>query len=144
MREETQQLGIWVVLQPCKDIPGEWLAHCLNYDLYSQGHSLRHAVAMLIEALGLVLVEELKEGRMLEERRAPAQYWDEMFEVLRQGRSSNGIPTNGPAGSVAVAHVQVELTVEYADAANNNDIFEPSASVYQTSAQSWTQAQLSC
>ena len=49
-----------VVLWPADDVTGQWLAQCLELDVISQGNSLSHALDMLKEAVGDVLVSDLQ------------------------------------------------------------------------------------
>lgn len=139
MWEQNRSISAWIVLKPSADLPGQWVAHCLDYDLVSQGNSLHHATDMIIEALILVFEDELQQGRELQERRAPARYWDEMFNVLRQAHASTGVPAEEAAQAVAVAHLQLDLTVLQAGEGEG-----PTASLRGSSARSWTPAELTC
>lgn len=51
----TTKLNIKIFEAP--DIPGVWVAHCVNYDVISQGNSPVHAFEMVIEALQMILDE---------------------------------------------------------------------------------------
>ena len=44
------------------DLPGQWIGHCLELDLVTQGNSAQHAIEMLEEALVLVLTESEPQG----------------------------------------------------------------------------------
>ncbi len=84
MIERTFDLHI--VVWPAEDVPGQWLAHCLGLDVVSQGNSLSHAVAMIREAVGMVLTDDLHKGLDPQRRRAPPADWEAMWKRLREAR----------------------------------------------------------
>jgi len=73
-----------IVVWPAEDVPGQWLAHCLELDVVSQGNSLAHAVAMIREAVGLVLSDDLSKGLDPQRRRAPQEDWEAMWKRLQE------------------------------------------------------------
>jgi predicted RNase H-like HicB family nuclease len=78
-----EQQTAWVVISPAGDVPGEWLAHCLDLNIMSQGRSLAHALDMMIEAIDLVAAEDHAAGLDPRERTAPKEQWDEFAEHMR-------------------------------------------------------------
>lgn len=64
----------WFVIIPAPDIPGVLISHCLNYDVMSQGDSIKDAVDMLKEAVDIALTSD---GGLhtLEEYLAPKECW---------------------------------------------------------------------
>jgi predicted RNase H-like HicB family nuclease len=74
----------WVVVIPTDDVPGEWLAHCLDLNVMSQGRSLSHALDMVIEAVDLVLEEDRKAGLDPFDRTAPPEEWAAFAEHMRR------------------------------------------------------------
>lgn len=46
-----------VFIVPAPDLPGQWVAHCIELDLVTQGNTPEQASAMLIEAIALVAEE---------------------------------------------------------------------------------------
>jgi predicted RNase H-like HicB family nuclease len=65
-------------------LEGQWVAHCLNWDLVSQGDSPAHAMRMIAEALVIAIVEDAKEGLDADDRpAAPAELW-ELFARTQQ------------------------------------------------------------
>ena len=71
------------VLTPCKDIPGEWLAHCLTTDIITQGAGLQQACEALGEALQLCAGDDADNGRDFYDRKpAPTEYWVEAVAAL--------------------------------------------------------------
>jgi hypothetical protein len=96
-----------VVFWPAEDVPGQWLAHCLELDVVSQGNSLPHALEMLKEAVGEVLVSDLQKRLDPMRRRAPQEDWDRMWGMLK---GANPRPLAEVAGGHP-AFVVVESTV---------------------------------
>lgn len=78
----------WILFWPSEDIPGQWVAHCLNLDIISQGNSLAHAREMIFEAVALSLTDDLVASRNPMERpSAPPEYWEKLNHVLRRGKN---------------------------------------------------------
>jgi predicted RNase H-like HicB family nuclease len=77
--------NLWVTVQRAPDLRGIWLAHCLDFDVMSQGSTPREAVSMVCEAIDIVLEADRAVGRDPYERRAPESDWAEMFEAVREG-----------------------------------------------------------
>ena len=77
--------SVWVTARPAPDLPGQWVAHCLDFDVISQGDSLQHAMTMIAEATGMVVVEDLKSHRDPLSRRAPEDEFDELWEMVKSG-----------------------------------------------------------
>ncbi len=46
-----------VFVIPAPDLPGQWVAQCIELDLVTQGNTSEHATVMLVEAIGLVAEE---------------------------------------------------------------------------------------
>ena len=46
-----------VFVIPAPDLPDQWVAHCIELDLVTQGNTAAHASAMLLEAIALVAEE---------------------------------------------------------------------------------------
>lgn len=78
----------WVVLEPAEDVPGEWLAHCLDLDVMSQGRTLSHALDMMVEAVDLVLEEDRKAGLDPFDRSAQPAEWEAFGEHMRHAELS--------------------------------------------------------
>lgn len=64
------------------ELPGQWVAHCLDVDVVTYGNSLRHALEMLREAVDLVVVEDLSTGLEPLERSAPREEWEAMIRCV--------------------------------------------------------------
>jgi hypothetical protein len=76
----------WLVIFRAKDVPGEWVAHALEFDVVTQGSSAEQARLMAIEAVRVVLDEDLRLGRDPYAHRAPPPCWEPLFRTLETGR----------------------------------------------------------
>ena len=80
-----REYNFWYVLKRAEDVPGEWVAHCLELDVVSQGTSLKHAMSMLSEACFMTVCDDLIASRDPLDRRAPAEYWNELYNIINHG-----------------------------------------------------------
>jgi len=76
--------GFSIMLQPAIDLPGQWVAHCLEMDVMSQGDSLSNAIESIQEAIELSLMDDLEAG--VSRAGAPGEFWDEWFSVMDKGQ----------------------------------------------------------
>ncbi|HEY3356081.1 MAG TPA: hypothetical protein VGQ83_22705 [Polyangia bacterium] len=81
--------NFWFFVHRTKDVPGEWTAHCLELDVVSQGTSVKHAVMMLFEACSMVLADDLGANRDPLERRAPDEFWADLYKAVREGKPAD-------------------------------------------------------
>jgi predicted RNase H-like HicB family nuclease len=109
--------NLWWVVKPAEDLPGQWVVHCLDLDVVTQGESIPHAITMGVEACQMVLEDDLGEGRDPLDRRAPNDYWDEMYELLRRGRYVDAPPQGPDVGAAVALVMSVQLRVPTVDAA---------------------------
>ena len=66
-----------IALYPAPDLPGQWIGHCLELDVVSQGNSASHALEMVAEAIELLAQDNVEHGRpALEPRPAPREVYD--------------------------------------------------------------------
>ena len=56
MRDQTT----WVLVTRSCDLPGQWVGHCLNLDVVSQGDSIEHAFQMVQEAVQFLVEEDVQ------------------------------------------------------------------------------------
>lgn len=103
-------LNLWAVARPAPDVPGEWVAHCLELDVMSQGSSLRQAFDMLSEAVQIAWNEDSRVGRDPLSHRAPDDCWAELWEVVNRGeRGPIAELEKLPADADLVIAAQLEL-----------------------------------
>ena len=74
---ETCTFVLTFVVKPSEEIPDRWVGHCLELDVVSEGSSYAHALEMALEAAGMVVKDDLQNGRDPFERRAPKEFWRE-------------------------------------------------------------------
>ena len=75
-----------ILIYEAPDIPGQWLAHCLNWDVVSHDHSPEKALYSLQEALTVVIEEDQKSGLDSASRRpAPDADWHLYQRVRGEG-----------------------------------------------------------
>lgn len=75
-----------VLVKPASDIDDQWVAHCLNWDVVTQGTSPNHAVLMLMEALEIVIADDDQDDFDSDLRpSAPAELWNQFSEIQFHG-----------------------------------------------------------
>lgn len=83
-RGPIRQFSVLVRREPGLD--GQWVAHCLSWDLVSQGDTPSDAMKMLSEAIGMVIEDDQAEGSDPSERpAAPEEFWDIFQRVQHAG-----------------------------------------------------------
>ena len=82
---DRRQYNFWVVFHPSPDLAGIWVAHCLDVDVVTQGAGIMHAYSMVMEAVYMVLVDDLNRGADPLRRRAPQKYWEEKDHITLFG-----------------------------------------------------------
>lgn len=76
-----------VLLTAAADVPGEFVAHCLDYDIMSQGRDPLHALKMVQEAIQLMAEHECNKGRdLLRRRHAPNADWTLFYKIMKTGK----------------------------------------------------------
>lgn len=73
------------IVRPCADVPGDWEAHCLEFDVLAQGGSAEQALRAAEESARVVVREDLKLNRYPYSRRAPQGYWDLRHAIITEG-----------------------------------------------------------
>ena len=120
----------WALFWPSKDVDGQWVAHCLNFDIVSQGNSLMHARDMLIEAVALSLMDDFEAGRdPIARPSAPKEYWDKMKHVLEKGErvKFSEVPTKGSITVATVIGLEIRIEKREVQIPNSKDIEIPPA-----------------
>jgi hypothetical protein len=67
------------VARAAPDVPGQWIAHCLDLDIVTQGESFKEAMMSICEAVDMALEEGAPEGYS----RAPEKFW-ELFKRISE------------------------------------------------------------
>jgi hypothetical protein len=115
---KTLRLDCSILVYAAPDVPGQWVSHCLNFDIMSQGNSPSHARASLVEAVALSAADDHEVGRSVFERNlAPVEDWERFEEIMRSGavRTFDHLDSGaGPGDCIASI---IHLFLERPDAA---------------------------
>jgi predicted RNase H-like HicB family nuclease len=84
--DKSMMLEVSVLVRAAPDLSDQWIAHCLNLDIVTQGASPEHAIRQMAEAIVLAVEDDLAHdldphGRIA----APEASWQQFWEVLRGG-----------------------------------------------------------
>lgn len=80
-----RSFNLWVVVKPAEDLPDQWVAHCLDLDVVTQGTSFQHAMQMAFEVSSMMVVEDIVAGRDPMACRAPAEDWADLYKIVAEG-----------------------------------------------------------
>jgi predicted RNase H-like HicB family nuclease len=64
-------LKVTVYVEPAESVPGDWIGHCPEYDVISQGGSLDEALEMTCEAVKMVVEDDWAAGYDPKDRACP-------------------------------------------------------------------------
>jgi predicted RNase H-like HicB family nuclease len=106
------QGNVWILIERAKDLPGTWIGLCLDFDVVTQGKSLRHAFAMAREAVEMTVRADLKAGRDPRERRAPWRCWAHLWDVVERAERRPSTGPLIPRDESSVAAFAAELVLE--------------------------------
>ncbi len=102
------------VLVTRSDVPGQWVSHCLDIDVVSQGGSIDDAMEMLREAVAICVEDDLGEGEGLPlegRRRAPSEYLETWGEIMKNGRPLGDVDPARVQAVASLLRVQLDLVV---------------------------------
>lgn len=105
-------INFWVVVRPAEDVEGQWVAHCLDLDVVTQGNSIAHAFQMAVEAIAMTVAESLELGIDLLSHRAPDQDWEALAQIQREGAFENLSLEVMEARSSEVLAVATQISLE--------------------------------
>jgi predicted RNase H-like HicB family nuclease len=119
--QRSFQARVWIIIERAEDIPGEWVAHCLDFDVVAQGRDPHQAFDMASESIGMIVFDDLERGANPRERRAPEQYWQRLSHIVDNAEKR---PPNSPLpGSNAAPGVYVVEVVFFARSDGPNKVF---------------------
>lgn len=80
-----------VMVTRSESISREWVGHCLELDVVSQGTSPAHALNMVAEAVAIVVLDDLSANRdpLKFRSRAPVEDWEAYGRVIRESQLVN-------------------------------------------------------
>ena len=77
---------VWILIKRSAEIEGQWVSHCLELDVVSQGDSAEDAYKMGVEASQLAMKWDIQEGLDPRGRpQAPAECFDDLHYLIEQG-----------------------------------------------------------
>lgn len=76
----------WIKVAPT-EIEGQWVAHCPDFDVMSQGNGPAHAVQMLHEALAMSIVDDVVNNIDPHSHRVPVAEWDAFMTMVRRSKA---------------------------------------------------------
>jgi predicted RNase H-like HicB family nuclease len=92
MGEEVRR-PLSVLVTPAADLPGQWVAHCLQLDIMSQGDSIDHAFRMICEACDLAMNSDLEdELDPFDREPAPDEDWEPYYRIMKNGVTLSTVP----------------------------------------------------
>lgn len=100
---EVRPFTCWALIQRAEDIEDQWIAHCLDVDVVTQGSSAQHAFEMVYEATRSVLYDDIAGRREPLSRRAPDEFWDVLWRVVQAGEKIEDVGGEVPGADVRIA-----------------------------------------
>jgi predicted RNase H-like HicB family nuclease len=93
-----------VLVTPAADLPGQWVAHCLQLDLMSQGESIEHAFKMICEACELAMNSDLEDDLDPFDREpAPDDAWEPYYRIMKNAVPLSRVPPERRSKVKAIA-----------------------------------------
>lgn len=111
--------NFWVLVVPADSVPSEWVAHCLDFDIVSQGTSAEEAFDQILDAVSVCLSDDLARGAdpLVVRPRAPVECWEQLHAIVAGGEkvSSNELRSamneGGEQDDVEGERVSIEFAV---------------------------------
>lgn len=114
--------NVWVIARPAPDLPGQWLAHCLDFDVVSQGGSLKDAMRMVHEAAVMVALDDLNSGRDPHERRAPEEFFGELYGLFESGEKFSNAELEQAENDGRILAVATQFELRFSRGGYDHDI----------------------
>ncbi len=113
MSVKTQ--NVWVVVTPSRELPGQWVGHCLDLDIVSQGEGFEGAMHAVLEAVMAAASDDAENGlNPLEREPAPDEDWDQLYALMRsKDRVSLAEIPREKFDQLAIVAAQVQLHVRH-------------------------------
>jgi predicted RNase H-like HicB family nuclease len=90
---ELDRRPLSVLVTPAADLPDQWVAHCLQLDIVTQGNSIEHAFKMICEACELSMNADLEDGLDPFDREpAPDEDWNPYYAIMKQSIPLSRVP----------------------------------------------------
>jgi hypothetical protein len=110
MDDQLTEATLAVLVTPAEDLPGVWVAHCLQLDLVTQGPDIAAAIEMARAAILDVVNDDLAQGVDPLQGRgiAPREAWAVLDSVVRNARPLPSIDDESRV-TAAVGFVKVRV-----------------------------------
>jgi predicted RNase H-like HicB family nuclease len=114
------------VVTRATDVPGAWVAECVPLGVITQGDSLQHAIEMLVEAVDIVVDDDLERGvDPLQTRKPIPGSADEVASLI--SRPLMALTDVSKADdSVSTVLVMVNVVRPHVPAMKSDDLGKPS------------------
>lgn len=112
---EPQAFSGWVYISKAEDVPGCWVAHCIDFNIISTGDSPNHALEMVHEAVGTALADDLSRGLDPNARRSEcsSEDWNPLLQLMNRHTK---VPVREmDAAATSFKEFAVPITVVVAD-----------------------------
>jgi hypothetical protein len=87
-KEKRTVFNLTAMVEPAHDLPEQWVAHVLEFDVVTQGDSPFDAYRMAFEAAMMVAIDDASEGVDPLLRRAPEKYWEGFYRCMNSNPKS--------------------------------------------------------
>ena len=117
------QARVWILIERAKDVPGEWVSHCLDFDVVMQGRTIREAFEAVQESVSMIIVDDLQRGADPRARRAPEEFWTHLSKLLDRAdkQVGAGMPPDESKLSAFAAEMHINVqSVTPADLARHH------------------------
>ena len=108
---DARRFNAWIVVQQAEDVPGQWLAHCLDFDLFALGENPQQAMEMIAEAISIAVADDVLHKRDINAHSAPVEFWEKLKEIQRFGSPRQGLPSEAEGYTHIALQVGVDLRV---------------------------------
>lgn len=110
---EKRHLTFSILVERAEDVPGLWVAHCLDNDIVSTGNSPREAQEMVQRAVLETFLDDVVHKFDFHDRKgAPEDCWKKFSHIVSCGLPATEIPENTDAITGWAALVQMIIAYE--------------------------------
>ena len=108
---ERRLFRLDVLVFSAADLPGQWIGHCLDLDIVSQGNSPEEALRMIREATEMSVIDAMNDGLDPKAvyKRAPERYWARFKDAMDHGTPVDSLELEADGGDWLFA-ISAELT----------------------------------
>jgi hypothetical protein len=107
--------SLWFIIQP-SEVEGDWEAHCLDFDIITQGETPRQALNIAIESADFTIRRCREEGRDPYEGSAPPEYWalrDQIIAVGTLVKTAEVLGVPRPPSGCYLFNLNIEVKTDF-------------------------------